>query len=59
MTVDYYSNLWEVDQLESNATSKTVIGKLRQQFAQSNGTVECAVKAVKRLYKNVVNSNYD
>lgn len=33
-TVDYYSNCWEVDRLESSTTSKAVIYKLKQHFAR-------------------------
>ena len=33
-TVDYYSNYWEVDRLESSTTSKAVIYKLKQHFAR-------------------------
>lgn len=32
ITVDYYSNFWEVDRLE-DTSSKTVIKKLKQHFA--------------------------
>lgn len=34
VTVDYYSNYWEVDRLESSTTSKAVIYKLKQHFAR-------------------------
>ena len=34
VTVDYYSNYWEVDRMESSTTSKAVILKLKQQFAR-------------------------
>ena len=34
VTVDYYSNYWEVDQMESNTKSKAVVNKLKQQFAR-------------------------
>lgn len=33
-TFDYYSNFWEVDQLASNVKFRTIIEKLRQQFAR-------------------------
>ena len=34
VTVDYHSNYWEVDRLESSTTSKAVIYKLKQHFAR-------------------------
>ena len=34
VTVDYYSNYWEVDRLEYSTTSKAVIYKLKQHFAR-------------------------
>lgn len=34
VTVDYLSNFWEVDQLEKNTQSKTVIRKLKSHFAR-------------------------
>ena len=33
VTVDYYSNFWEVDRMESSTTSKAVISQLKQHFA--------------------------
>ena len=32
VTVDYYSNFWEVDRMESSTMSKAVISKLKQYF---------------------------
>ena len=34
VTVDYYSNFWEVDRMESGTTSRVVISKLKQHFAR-------------------------
>ena len=34
VTVDYYSNFWEVDRMESSTTSKVIISKLKQHFAR-------------------------
>ena len=34
VTVDYYSNFWKVDRMESSTTSKAVISKLKQHFAR-------------------------
>ena len=34
VTVDYYSNFWEVDRMESSTTATAVISKLKQHFAR-------------------------
>ena len=34
VTVDYYSNFWELDELESDTTSETIIMKLKAHFAR-------------------------
>ena len=34
VSVDYYSNFWEVDRMDSSTTSKAVIFKLKQHFAR-------------------------
>ncbi|CAB4010813.1 Transposon Ty3-G Gag-Pol poly [Paramuricea clavata] len=61
ITVDYFSGFWEIDLLE-NVKAKTVIRKMKSQFArhpQSNGRVENAVQAVKRLMKKAKKDNAD
>ena len=72
ITVDYYSNYFEVDRLTSK-TAKEVINKTKANFArhgipdqvcspnypQSNGKVENAVKTAKNLMKKAMYSQGD
>jgi len=34
VAVDYYSNVWEVDRMESSTTATAVISMLKQHFAR-------------------------
>ena len=40
VTVDYYSNFWELDELESDTTSETIIMKLKAHFAHYSSPMQ-------------------